>query len=272
LSKRSPFRELHHGVLVNAGRWSGPALAVVGLLATATIGLLPAAERSTLTWWIFSSALAPERVLPLVGIGAALALVDFRYCLAALVLFGGGITVGFIAHDWLLSALEKIPQATNHHFLIGPISSVAVGVALVLPGARLRSWLLLFAAPVTGSLLAVAIKVTDPNLDDTTIPLVGVVVGIGIVISILLTARAFRREWFLIPACIFGSWLIAIGMLYGGISLVPKHNPPLLSPAAPTPNVMPVPEFDHLRPDLSGSQDGPVPEIPNENPGGFEQP
>jgi hypothetical protein len=272
LSKLSPSRELHSGVLANAGTWSGPVLAALGLLATATVGLLPAAGQSALTWWILSSALAPERVLPLVGIGIASALVDFRYCLAALVLFGSGITIGFIAHDWLLSALETIPQATNHHFLIGPISSVAVGLALVLSGTRLRSWLLLFAAAVTGSLLAVSIKVTDPNLDDATIPLAGVFVGIWIVVSILLTARAFRRGWFLIPARIFGSWLIAIGMLYGGISLVPKHNPPLLSRATSTPNVMPVPEFDRLSPDFGGSQEGPVPEIPNENPQGFQQP
>ncbi len=206
----------------------------------------------------------------MVGIGVALALVDLRYCLAAFVLFGSGITVGFLAEDRLLSALEKVPQAMNHHFLTGPISSVTVGFALVLPGPRLRSWMLLFAAAVTGSLLAVAIKVTDPNLDDTAIPLAGVVVGIWIVVAISLTARVFQRGWFSIPARIFGSWLIAIGVLYGGISLVPKHNPPLLPPPAPMPNIMPVPEFHRLPPDLSGSQDGPVPEIPDQAPGGFQ--
>jgi hypothetical protein len=75
----------------------GPALAALGLLGAAAIALAPAAGRSTLTWWILSSALAPERVLPLVGLGVALALVHRRYSLGALALFGGGVAVGFLS-------------------------------------------------------------------------------------------------------------------------------------------------------------------------------
>ena len=270
MSQLSPSRERRFGILADAGKWSGPALAALGLLGTAIIALLPV--QSIFRWWMFSSALAPERVLPLVGIGVALALVGFGYCLAALVLFGSGIIFGFLAEGWLLSALEKIPQATNHQFLTGPISSLAVGFALMLPGVRLRSWLLLAAAVVTASLLAVAIKVTDPNVDDTAIPLAGAVIGIWIVVAVSLTARVFWRGWFSIPARIFGSWLVAIGMLYGAVSLTPKRNPPFLPPAAATPNFVPVPGFDRLPPDLSGSPDRPGPEIPNQYPEGFRQP
>ena len=233
-------------MLAAAGKWSGPALSAVGLLAAAMIALLPTEGRSTVAWWIVSSALVPERVLPLAGIGIALALVRLRYCLAALGLFGGGMAIGFIAHDRLLSALEEIPQATSHHFLIGPISSVTIGLALVLPGVRLRSWLLLFAAAVSGSLWAVAIGVTDPEVDDLAIPVAGVVVGIWIVIAVSLTARAFQRGWFSIPARIFGSWLIAIGILYGAASLVPRHESPFQPPAASPPTDAPAPGFDHL--------------------------
>jgi hypothetical protein len=242
------------------------------LFATAALALLPAAEQSTLTWWILSSALAPERVLPLVGLGVALALVDLRCGVAALALLGGGIVAGFVAKDWLLSALETVPQAANHHFLIAPISCLTVGLALVLPGARLRSWLLLFAAVVTGSLLAIAIAVTDPEVDDIAIPLVGVVVAIWIVAAVSLTARAFRRQWFSIPARIFGSWLVAIGVLYGGVSLVPRHNSSLPPPPPPPPDVAPAPGFDHLPPEVGGRQDRPGQGIPTENPEGFQQP
>jgi len=156
------------------------------------------------------------------------------------------MTIGFIAYDRLLSALEEIPQATSHHFLIGPISSVTIGLALVLPGVRLRSWLLLLAAAVAGSLWAVAIKVTDPDVNDIAIPVAGVVVGIWIVVAVLLTVRAFRRGWFSIPARIFGSWLVAIGVLYGAASLVPRQKIPFPPPAASPPNGVPVPGFDHL--------------------------
>lgn len=268
LSQLSPRRECLFGILAGAGKWSGPALAVLGLLGVAIIALLPV--ESIFRWWVFSSALAPERVLPLIGVGVALALVGFRYCIAALALFGSGIIVGFLAEGWLLSALETIPQAENHQFLTGPICSVAVGFALMLPGVRLRSWLVLFAAVVTGTLLAVAIKITDPNGDDIVIPFSGAIIGIWIVVAISLTARAFRRDWLSIPARILGSWLVAIGILYGGASLAPKHNLLVLPPVAATPNPVPVPGFDRFPSDFSGSRDRLSPEIPNENPGGFQ--
>jgi hypothetical protein len=272
LSQHSPSRERRLGVLATAGKCSGPALAALGLLGAAAIALSPAAGRSTLTWWILSSALAPERVLPLVGLGVALALAGRRYSLGALALFGGGLAVGFFSKDWLLSALQAIPRATSHHFLTGPISSVTVGVALVLPGARVRSWFLLIAAVVAGSMLAVAIEVTDPSLHDVAIPLAGVVIGFWIIAAISLTARAFRRAWFPIPARILGSWLIAIGLLYGGASLIPKQRPAFPPSAEPTPNIVPVPGPNRLPPFLEPPQDKVGPGIPYENPAGLQQP
>jgi hypothetical protein len=215
-----------------------------------------------------SSALAPERVLPLVGLGVALALGSPRYSLGALALFGDGVALGFFSKDWLLSVLEAIPRATSHHFLTGPISSVAIGVALVLPAARLRSWFLLIAAAVAGTMLAIAIEVTDPSLDDIAIPLAGVVVGFWIVAAISLTVWAFRRTWFAIPARILGSWLVAIGLLYGGASLIPKQKSAFPLPAEPTPNFIPFPGPDRLPPEFQ-PQDGTGARIP---PAGLQQP
>ncbi|WP_027535735.1 hypothetical protein [Bradyrhizobium sp. WSM3983] len=240
----------------------------LGLLAAAAIALPPAAGRSTLVWWILSSALAPERILPLVGLGVALALVDRRYSLGALALFGGGLAVGFFRKDWLLSVLEAIPRATSHHFLTGPISTVIVGVALVLPAARLRSWFLLIAAAVAGSMLAAAIEVSDPSLHDIAIPLAGVVVAFWIVAAVSLTVRAFWRIWFPIPARILGSWLIAIGLLYGGASLIPKQKSAFPPPTEPTPDTFRFPEPDRLSPELE-PQDRPGARIP---PDGLQQP
>lgn len=245
-----------------------PCLTALGLLAAAAIALAPAAERSTLIWWILSSALAPERILPLVGLGVALSLADRRYSLGALALFGGGIAVGFFSKDWLLSALEAIPRATSHHFLTGPISSVTIGVALVLPAARLRSRLLLFAAAVAGTMLAIAIEVTDPSLHDVAIPLAGVIVGSWIVVAVSLTVRAFWRTWFPIPARILGSWLIAIGLLYGGAVLIQKQKSALPLPTESTPNIIPFPEPDRLPPEFP-PQDRPGVRIP---PDGLQQP
>ena len=268
MSQHSPSHERRFGVLAVAGKWSGPGLTALGLLGAAAIARSPAAGRSTLTWWILSSALAPERVLPLVGLGVALALVGRRYSLAALALFGGSVAVGFVSKHWLLSALEAIPRATSHHFLTGPISSVTVGVALVLPTARLRSWFLLIAAAVAGTMLAIAIEVTDPSLDDITIPLAGVVVGFWIIAAVSLTVTAFRRTWFPIPARILGSWLVAIGLLYGGASLIPKQKTAFPLPAEPTPNISPLPGSDRLPPEFE-PQGRPGARTP---PAGVQQP
>ena len=250
MSQRSPSGERLVDVLATAGKWSGPALIALGLLGAAATAMLPAAGRSMLAWWILSTALAPERVLPLVGLGVAFALVDRNYGLGALVLFGGGVAVGFFSRDWLLSALATIPGATSHHFLTGAISSVIVGVALALPDGRLRSRLLLVAAVVAGSMLAVTIQVTDPSLHDIAIPVAGVVLGFWIIAAVALTARAFRRDWFPIPARILGSWLIAIGLLYGGVSLIPKHKSESPPPAGPAPNFAPDPGAGRLAPEF----------------------
>jgi hypothetical protein len=272
LSQCSPSGECRFDVLAIAGKWSGPALAALGLLGATATALVPAAQRSTLTWWILSSALVPERVLPLVGLGIALALVDRRYGLGALALFGGGVAVGFFSRDWLLSAIEAIPGATSHHFLTGPISGVTVGIALVLPGTRLRSWFLLIAAVVAGSMLAVAIEVTDPSLHDVAIPLAGVVVGFWIIAAISLTVRAFRRAWFPIPARILGSWFIAIGLLYGGVSLLPKQKSEFPLPAETMPNIIPVPGTSHPPPELQPPQDRPGLGFPFEDSAGLQKP
>jgi hypothetical protein len=272
LFQRSPPREHRPGILATIAKWSGPGLAALGLLGAAATALAPAAGRSTLTWWILTSALAPERVLPLLGFGVALALVDRRYSVGALVLFGVGVAVSFLSQHWLLSGLEAIPGATDHHFLTGPISSVTVGVTLVLPGARLRSWFLLIAAVVVGSMLAVAIEVTDPSLNDVAIPLAGVAVGFWIIAAISLTARAFRRAWFPIPARILGSWLLAIGLLYGSASLIPKQKSAFPPPAEPMPDIIPAPGPDRLPPDLQPPRDRPGPGIPYEGPAGLQQP
>ena len=182
------------------------------------------------------------------------------------------IAIGFFSRAWLLSALEAIPGATSQHFLTGPISSVTVGITLVLPGTRLRSWFLLIAAVVAGSMLAVAIEVTDPGLHDVAIPLAGVVVGFWIIAAISLTARAFRRAWFPIPARILGSWLIAIGLLYGGVSLLPKQKSAFPLPAEPMPNIIPIPRTSHPPPDLQPPQDRPGLGFPYEDPAGLQKP
>jgi hypothetical protein len=190
--------------------------------------------------------LAPQRVLPLIGFGAALCLVRAGASAVALLFFLGGICFGFSAQNLLLMALTTGPQAAAHLFLTGPIASIAVGLTLI-SGAQLRPFILLPAALVAGTMLSLAIVVTDPSLHDRTNAVVGVLIGLWIIISVSLTARGFRRRWFEFCGRILGSWLIAIGLLYGGAALLPERQLPI------SPELLPRPDLDKSFPDIDRS-------------------
>jgi hypothetical protein len=261
-------------VFATAQKWSGPALAALGLIGIAVIALL--ASESPFAGWILTDVFAPERVLPLIGLGAACGLVDARVFSATLLLFGLGIVGGSVGQDWLLWVLYNVPEGPTHLFLTGPISYLAIGLALV-PGIRLLPWLLPIAAIVAGAMLSLAIMLTDPSLHDPAFTWTPVLATFWIVAAVALTLRAFRRGWFPIFGRILGSWLIAIGLLYGGASLAPILNPkppPTDTPQESTRGA----EMNRTIPGLPATEPNrvvpglPAPEPPAFLPGGVEQP
>ena len=223
--------------------WCGPALAALGLIAVAALTFLPALRESPLTRWILTETLAPARVLPLIGLGAAFGLIGVRAFVAALVLFAIGIAGGLFAEDKLLWMLDMVPRAATNLFLTGPLSYLAAGAAL-LSSAHLRPYVTPAAAAIFGAMLGLTIKLTDPSLHEPAFTWTPVLAGLWIVAAISLTVRAFRQHWFNVFGRVFGSWLMAIGLLYGGAALVPKHEP--LLQMAPTP--------ESVRPFSSGDQ------------------
>ena len=223
-------------------------MAALGLVAVAAAALI--ANQSPLARWMLTETLAPARILPLIGLGAAFALIGLRALTAALALFGLGIVAGIVGQDRLLAILDMLPRAATHLFFTGPISYLAAGVALV-AAARWREWLAPAAALIVGAMLALTIKLTDPSLHEPAYTWTPVLIAFWIVAAVTLTLRAFRRGWFTIFGRILGSWLLAIGLLYGGASLVPpKRQPPpaMALPPAPAPGAeraipgLPVPD------------------------------
>jgi hypothetical protein len=222
-----------------AARWSGPALAGLGILAIAAAALV--GNANPLARWMLTETLAPARVLPLVGLGAVFALIGLRALAAALALFALGIVAGIAGQDRLLAMLDLVPRAATHLFFTGPISYLAAGAALV-AGARWRDWLTPVAALIVGAMLALTIKLTDPSLHEPAYTWTPVLIAFWIVAAVTLTLRAFRRGWFSIFGRILGSWLLAIGLLYGGASLVPPKRQP------PPPAVQPPPDLPLRQP------------------------
>ena len=233
----------------------------LGLLGVVAIALL--AKENPFARWILSAVFAPERLLAQFGLGVACGLVSARVFGAALLLFGLGIVAGSVGQDWLLWVLYNVPEGPTHLFLTGPIAFLAIGLALV-PGARLLPWLLPLAAIAAGAMLSLAIMLTDPSLHDPAFTWTPVLAAFWIVAAVSLTLHAFRQGWFPIFGRILGSWLVAIGLLYGGASLMPRIRPP-----PPPANTMQEStrgaEMDRTIPAL------PAPQQP-EFPGGIERP
>jgi hypothetical protein len=192
-------------------------LALVGAVALAIVLLRGAS--SPLAWWIANSALRPERILPLVGLGVALGLVRPLPCAAGVVAIIAGIGLGFAFYEPLLAPLWALPKPAESNFLTGPATALATGVALIAP-RRMRGSILPPCALLAGMAAALAIVVTDPSIRDPSNRIAGVVIALWLIAAVALNVRDFRQPWFDIAGRILGSWLIAIALLYGGAALL----------------------------------------------------
>src|ERR1035437_8649151 len=175
------------------------------------------------------------RVLPQIGLGAAFGLIGARVFIAALLLFAIGIACGLFAEDRLLWVLDTVPRAGTPLFL----------------HARLRSSAEPAAAAIFGTMLGLTIKLTDPSLHEPAFTWTQVLIAFWIVAAVSLPLRAFWRGWFPIFGRILGSWLLAIGLLYGGASLVRKRDQSPPAVAMPGPSA-PVPDSERMIPGLPG--------------------
>jgi len=239
-------------------------LAALGLITIAAAALM--AAESPLVRWTLTDTLAPVRVLALIGLGAALALIGARARIAALLLFTLGIAAALAAEDRLLASLDHIPRAATHLFYTGPMTYLAAGIALI-GGARWRDWLAPAAALIFGAMIGLTIKLTDPSLHEPAFTVTPLLIAFWIPIAVMLTLRGFWRGWFPVFGRILGSWLTAIGLLYGGAALMPpKREPPPPAMALPPASA---PGAERAIPGL------PAPDEPAPFPGGgdrFKQP
>ncbi|MBJ3778045.1 hypothetical protein [Acuticoccus mangrovi] len=228
--------EIIASVSASTRRWAGPALAVAGLVG---FGLLVTLAETSLRDWVFQSAFAPARVVPLIGLGIASCLVRPAILPIGLAAWGLGVGVALALQDRLIAALATIPGATTHHYLTLPIACLFVGATLII-GGWARVWLLLPTSFVVGAMLAIATVVSDPSLADPRYVVSGIASGLWVFLIVGLTGQAFKARWFAIAGRIVGSWLVAIGLLFGGAALIPKPKPP--APPVVPPSVIPSPD------------------------------
>jgi hypothetical protein len=211
-------------------RWAGPALLLAGLVLLGTDFLFANWRQDTVLNWLFLVHLSPARMIPLAGLVIVVGLVSRLRAVLVILAFGIGFPVGFAIKPLMISAFGNLPGAIEHLLLSTPIACLCASMMLLLPG-RGRDIVLVPASLAIGAMQAVAIGLTDPTLHDPALTYTGVLVSMWAVVSVGLCLRRFYRKWFVICGRIAGSWLLAIGLLYGGTALVvPPRNAP--SPAA----------------------------------------
>jgi len=202
--------------------WVGASFAALGALVVAIVLLGPASERGPVGWWLVSQALSFRRVLPLLGIGAALALLPRGACLVAFAAFSIGLGFGGRGVDVLIASAVQVPGGQLYFTLsslVSPVAFLAAGVALVSP-SRIRLWVAPPAALVVGLAFASFIRITYPVFGDPGIVMAGVLFGIWLATTATLCLRRFRQPWFDTAGPILGSWCTGIALLDGGSSLL----------------------------------------------------
>jgi hypothetical protein len=227
-------------------RWLGLALGSAGaIMLYAVVRASPADD--TLRFWMLSQGIRPQHLLPLAGIGAALGLATPRLRLVGAFASLVGAALAFLLYRPLLEPLWAIPNIATHQFLVAPASAIAAGMALLCT-RRCATLVLPVSSFAIGMATALHGVVSDPSLGTIVVRVAGGGVALWMVGSIMLIASSLKTAGWSGPAAsIFGSWLCAIGLIYGSFVLIPKHsaypNPDALSSGAgPVPDIGLVPE------------------------------
>lgn len=167
------------------------------------------------------SLLTAERLLPLFGLGLLLGRMRGRAMALGAVLLVAGAALGIVGREAFFRQMATVPGAAAHLFLTGPFACVLIGLPLVLPralGSRLAPVFLVPAAAV----LAIATVLGDPTLHARGYVPAALANEAFLVALVAFATAAFDRPWLSIAVRIVASWLIAIGLLYGGAHLASK--------------------------------------------------
>ncbi|ARE40719.1 hypothetical protein RGUI_2578 [Rhodovulum sp. P5] len=207
-----------------------------------------------LAYWVPRSWLSAPLLLPLAGLGLGLS----RFCAmpaaGLLLVWLAGAAAAVLWRVPIMDRLAELPGAVSHDFLTLPIAALAIGGTLV-PGGRATRIALWPAALIGGGAYAMTVKLSDPgDIGDPTVLLAGLGLGLWVALTLNVAARIPPARWAETASRILGSWLIAIGLIYGSLAL-PGNRP--AQPTPPPERTLPPPRF----PDFGETGDAPPADV-----------
>lgn len=177
------------------------------------------ANHNKISAWLLYSLLSLPQLLTLIGFGFAISLASKKVASIAIATFLVGFFIGVMnyANIWFYFAIDS----SRDLYLSTPLLSLIVGILLILPHFK---WLLPVVSSVVGVIFSVHVKLTDITFHNPLILQIALLVSLWVFISVFLHTKCFYRPWFRIPMRIFGSWLIASGLLYGSTAFMAKKS------------------------------------------------
>jgi hypothetical protein len=208
---------------MTATKWLGPASVLIAGAVLLAVLRQPAAERGLVENGVAYTIVTYDQILPLLGLGIALAQVTRWQKILATIIFVGGVLSGILGESRLVSPITAAPGLHSLFVYIGPLCCVAAGLALASP-AGLRAWTVSAAAALSGAALGFLIALHNPAIGDVRFSSGAAAAGLWLVAAPPVLLRHVDGSWLAIGGRVFASWLIAMGLMLGGSSYVVKQR------------------------------------------------
>jgi hypothetical protein len=204
------------------------AVALLGAIAVAVAYRDGAAARVPFEDGMVAAIRAYERALALLGMGLALSRLTVFPRWSGVAALTAGMAGGVAGENDLANSAF----VADHLFILalpGPTACVIAGLALALP-LLLQEWALPVLAAALGLSIGLAIGLAAPAGNVLAFSAGSVSSGLWIVITPALLFPWLQISWARIFTRILGSWLIAIGLLLGGVRLIASKPSPEAPP------------------------------------------
>jgi hypothetical protein len=210
-------------VTMAAATWLAPTGLLIAGAALGAVLLRPAGERGLVEEGAAYAIVTYDLVLPLVGLGVALATMTRRQAVLVAVILLGCVPVGIHGEHRLLWAAGLPPNLARHFTYLGPLCCAVAGLTLAAAG-RLRRWLMPAATALCGAALGFLAALHDPTAGDPRFACGAAAVGLWLMMAPPAFLQLFDRSWLWIGDRILASWLVAFGLLLSGSKFIAQQR------------------------------------------------